>query len=309
MEQTINVEAKHQGERLDKFLQQNISSLSRTRVNTLVKEEKILVNGKVKKPSYRLKENDSVVVKVEEKQKDLLKPYEFKVNIIYEDEDLLVIDKPGGLTVHPPHICADNTLVNALVYMKKELSDINAYRPGVVHRLDKETSGVMVLAKNNASHLKLIEQFASRKIKKEYFAIVWGVVAKDHMVADLPISRDAKNRLKMKVSFVQSKNAFTEGDVKERLPDSTFLSLKPRTGRMHQIRVHLKFLGFPIVGDKKYGIKDSYDELFLHAHKLGLYHPKSEKIMEFVSPVPKRFTEFIEKHRKINENRLGVGDN
>jgi 23S rRNA pseudouridine1911/1915/1917 synthase len=303
MQQTLNAEAKHEGERLDKFLQQNVSSFSRTKINGLIKEEKILVNGKVKKPSYRLKKDDIVVIEVEEKQKDVLKPYEFKVNIIYEDEDLLVIDKPGGLTVHPPQILADNTLVNALVYMKKELSDINVYRPGVVHRLDKETSGVMVLAKNNASHLKLVEQFASRKIKKEYFAIVWGIVAKDHMVADLPIARDTKNRLKMKVSFVQSKNAFTEVNVKERLPDSTFLSLKPRTGRMHQIRVHLKFLGFPIVGDKKYGIKDSYDELFLHAHKLGLYHPKNEKFMEFISPVPKRFTEFVQKHRKLNENR------
>lgn len=237
-----------------------------------------------------------------------MKPFEFNVNIIYEDQDLLVIDKPGGISVHPPQVEASNTLVNALIYMKKELSGINAYRPGVVHRLDKETSGVMVLAKNDRSHLNLVEQFASRKIKKEYLALVWGIVAKDHMVADLPISRDTKNRLKMKVSFVQSKNAFTEVDVKERLPDSTFLSLKPRTGRMHQIRVHLKFLGFPIVGDKKYGIKDDYDELFLHAHKLGLYHPESEKFMEFVSPVPKRFTEFIEMHRKLNENRKGVGD-
>lgn len=129
MQQTLNVEAKHEGERLDKFLQQNVSSFSRTKINGLIKEEQILVNGKVKKPSYRLKKDDIVAIEVEEKQKDVLKPYEFKVNIIYEDEDLLVIDKPGGLTVHPPQVSVENTLVNALVYMKKELSDINVYSP------------------------------------------------------------------------------------------------------------------------------------------------------------------------------------
>ncbi len=299
MQQTLTVEAKHEGERLDKFLQQMVSSFSRTKLNSLIKDEKVLVNDTVKKPSYRLKDGDKVSIEAEENQKDILKPFEFNVKIIYEDEDLLVIDKPGGLTVHPPQHSVDDTLVNALIYMKKELSGINAYRPGVVHRLDKETSGVMVFAKNDASHLKLVEQFAKREIKKEYLAIVWGIISKDHLVADLPISRDTKNRLKMRVSFIRAKNAFTEGDVKERLSDSTLLSLKPRTGRMHQIRVHLKFLGFPIVGDKKYGIKDDYNELFLHAHKLGLYQPKSGKFMEFISPMPIRFEKFIKEHKQL----------
>jgi 23S rRNA pseudouridine1911/1915/1917 synthase len=151
----------------------------------------------------------------------------------------------------------------------------------------------MVLAKNNRSHLNLVEQFRQRKIRKDYLAIVWGKVEKDRLAIDLPLKRDEKNRLKMKVSFLQSKKAYTEFEVRERFKDSTLLSLKLLTGRMHQLRVHLKFLEFPIVGDKKYGIKDDCKDLFLHAYKLGLYHPQQGNFIEFTSPIPGRFKEFI----------------
>jgi 23S rRNA pseudouridine1911/1915/1917 synthase len=296
MEERLTVCANHRGMRLDKFLQANLNSYSRTKITELIHEDRVFVNGSVKKPSYRLKCGETVILKSEEK-KETLKPFAFDVKIIYEDTEILVVDKPGGLTVHPAAETFSETLVNALLYLKKELSTVSPLRPGIVHRLDKETSGVMVLAKNNSSHLKLVEQFRQRKVKKEYFALVWGVINKNHLTVDLPLRRDEKNRLKMKISFIRSKKAYTELEVKERLSDSTFVSLKPLTGRMHQLRVHLKFLGFPILGDKKYGLKDDYGEMFLHAHKLGIYHPRTNEFMEFLSPIPERFEKFISEHR------------
>ena len=297
MEKTLRVPRELKGKRLDKFLSENIDSLSRTKIHLLIEEGNVIVNGEAKKPSYHLKENDTVYIKREEKENNLLEPFEFEIPIIYEDNDILVVDKPAGISTHPPQPGFHDTLVNALVYMKKELSEVSPYRPGVVHRLDKETSGVMVLAKNDTSHLNLIAQFRERKIVKEYFAICWGVINKENLTVDLPMARDQRNRLKMKISFIKAKNAYTDFFVLERLKDSTMLSIKPLTGRMHQIRVHLKFLGYPIVGDKKYGTKDEYDDLYLHAHKLGLYHPREGAFMEFTSPMPMRFKQFMSIHK------------
>lgn len=303
MEKVLHVSESFHGERLDKFLQSNLLSISRTKFNSLIKQGCVLVQGEIRKPNYRLKNGETITVKIDDNKKDVLKPFKFEVNIIYEDSDLLVINKPTGLTVHPPQESVQDTLVNALLYMKKELSSVNVYRPGVVHRLDKETSGCLVLAKNNFTHLRLVEQFRQRKINKEYLAIAWGNVGKDSIVVDLPLRRDEKNRLKMKVSFTKSKNAHTEFSVKEHLNGAVLLAIKLFTGRMHQIRVHLKFLGLPIVGDKKYGIKDNYTEMFLHAHKLGFYHPRSEKFIEFVSPMPERFDKFIDEHENVTRNK------
>lgn len=296
MQKKLIVPPDAQGERLDKFLHTHLEAISRTKINTLIETEKIRVNGTIKKPSYRLKAKEEIDVIFEEVKKDLLKPFAFQVKIIYEDDDILVVDKPSGLVVHPPNPAASNTLVNALLYMDKSLSGINPYRPGVVHRLDKETSGVMVLAKNDKSHLNLVGQFSARKVKKEYLAIVWGKLEKEQLRINLPLTRDTKNRLKMKVSFLHSKKAYTEVNVKENLGAATLLLLKPLTGRMHQLRVHLKFLGFSIVGDKKYGIKDDYSQLFLHAQRLGFYHPAKGDFVEFESPMPERFEKFIREH-------------
>lgn len=297
MEKIIIVPPEAQSERLDRFLSTHLDFISRTKICKLIEKENLLVDYAVKKPSFRLKGNERITIKIEE-EKSGLEPYELEVKVIYEDEDILVVDKPLDLVVHPPQKGYDKTLVNALIYMKKELSLINPLRPGVVHRLDKETSGVMVLAKNNRTHLNLVESFRKREVKKEYRAIVWGEVAKEHLTIDMPLTRDSRNRLKMKVSFLNSKNAYTEIDVLERFSDSTYLSLKIHTGRMHQIRVHLKFLGYPIVGDKKYGIKDSYNEMFLHAYKLGFKHPSKEEFMEWTSPLPQRFNQFMEEREK-----------
>ncbi len=295
-EQKITVSQEACGKRLDKFLSEQFSDISRSKLHALIEGGQVLVNDKPSKPSHHLKIGETIDVTIH-KRKNELKPYDFAVKIIYEDDDILVVDKPANLVVHPPQEGYHQTLVNALIGMKKDLSTVSSDRPGIVHRLDKETSGLLVVAKNNQAHLALVEIFRSRNISKEYRAIVWGLMKKDHMAVDLPVARDAKNRLKMKVSFLKSKEALTELDVLERLEDATHLSVKIHTGRMHQIRVHLNFLGYPIVGDKKYGKKDKYEDLFLHAYKLSFKHPITKKQLEFTSKVPKYFDKFIEENK------------
>ena len=296
MRQEIIVKENFIGKRLDKFLSEVLNSVSRSKILKCIKEKKVLVDGEFKKPSYKVDLNQRVVVDVEE-EKTYLKPYEFDIPIIYEDNHILVIDKPQNLVVQPDS--SNKSIINALIYLKKELSTINPQRPGVVHRLDKDTSGVMVFAKNNFSHLNLIEQFRLRKVKKEYLAISWGDIKQDNIKVDLPIGRDTKERVKMKISFIKSKQALSEIKVLERLTGAVLLLIRPITGRTHQIRVHLKFLELPIVGDKKYGIKDKEKELFLHASRLGFFHPETKKFLEFSSPMPLRFKNFIERYKNV----------
>ena len=297
MEKILVVEEKYIGSRLDVFLSRSLPDISRSKIHAIIKDGRAKVNGKVAKPAFFLKAFDKIQLSLPEIPKQSLQPYPFEVNIIYEDDDVIVVNKPSGITVHPPHAGCANTLVNALIYMKKELAPVSPLRPGVVHRLDNETSGVMVLAKNSRSYLNLVEQFRQRAVRKEYRAIVWGVMAKEHQVVDMPLARDSRNRLQMKVSFLNSKNACTEINVADRLSDATVLSLKIHTGRMHQIRVHLKFLGYPIAGDRKYGKKDHCGQMLLHAYKLGFNHPSGNDFREFVAPLPERFVKFIEDRR------------
>lgn len=298
MKKQLIVGAEHAGLRLDKFLSTHLNSLSRTKINSLIKEGLVFVDGEVRKASFLICRKQQISITLKEVKKEL-KPFDFAVKIIYEDSDILVIDKPPGLVVHPPQEGHHKTLVNALIHLKKELSfSASPLRPGVVHRLDKETSGVMVLAKNEHSYNSLVSQFKERKVSKEYRAIVWGKMRKEKMLIDLPLARDTKNRLKMKVSFLKAKQAHTGLEVLVRLEDSTYLSLRPKTGRMHQIRVHLKFLGFPIVGDRKYGLKDDYQELFLHAKELSFTHPREGKPLKFQSVLPDKFPKFIAEHKE-----------
>ena len=297
MKKQLIVGEENAGKRLDKFLSSQLDFPSRTKILGLIREGLVLVDEEIRKASFLIHQNQKISIILKEEKKEL-KPFDFKVKIIYEDSDIIVIDKPHGLVVHPPQEGHHKTLVNALIHLKKELSpSANTLRPGVVHRLDKETSGVMVLAKNEQSYNSLVVQFKERKVSKEYRAIVWGKIKKEKMLIDLPLARDTKNRLKMKVSFLKAKQAHTDLQVLEQLEDATYLSLRPRTGRMHQIRVHLKFLGFPIVGDKKYGIKDDYKELFLHAKELSFTHPRKERLLKFQSALPDKFTKFITEYK------------
>ena len=289
MKKNILVNKDSEGMRLDTFVASNLPSLSRSRVKKLIDSGDILVNGNKKKVSFRLKENDSVMVSFIESLPEL-RPYSLRVPVIYEDNDIVVVNKPEGLTVHPPNDNCQNTLVNALLYMGKELAPAGRLRRGIVHRLDKETSGVMVVAKNDFAHNSLVQQFKERKIKKEYRAVVWGIIKKDNITANVPLKRDKRNRLKMKVSMFNAKEALTRIEVLKRLKDSTYLRVMLLTGRMHQIRVHMNFLNHPILGDKKYGIKDKMNHLFLHSYLLGLYHPRTDKYMEFKAPLPEWFT-------------------
>ncbi|MBU2044134.1 MAG: RluA family pseudouridine synthase [Candidatus Omnitrophica bacterium] len=295
MEKKIIVDEESSGLRLDKFLVTKIPDLSRTKINSLILAGSVSLDGRIKKPSFLLKTGQLIQVNFSQGSKTL-KPYKITVKIIYEDQDIIIVDKPTGLVVHPPQEGYYKTLVNALMYLGKDLAVVNPLRPGVVHRLDKETSGVMVLAKNQSSYKNLVEQFKGRKVKKEYIACVWGEIKKEKFNIDLPLGRDQANRLKMRVSFTKSKTAYTRVEVTKHLKGSTCLCLKPLTGRMHQLRVHLKFLGYPIAGDKKYGVKDDCKQLLLHARVLGFLHPKTNQPLEFTSPVPERFNNFIQRH-------------
>jgi len=298
MEKKITVSKESQGKRLDKFLVAEFKDFSRSKLNSLIVNGQVLVDGSIKKPHFSLRCGQSVQVKFQQQAKTL-KGYNFPIDIIYEDSDIIVVDKPTGLVVHPPQNGYHETLVNALIYLGKDLAKISDLRPGVVHRLDKETSGIMVLAKNEQSYKNLVEQFKQRKVKKEYLAWVWGQIKKDRLNVDLPLSRDLKNRLKMKVSFLKAKQAYTKIEVISRLKEATQLRLLPVTGRMHQLRVHLKFLGYPIVGDKKYGIKDDCKQLLLHSRFLSLAHPQTKKLLKFTSSIPERFEAFARKHNSI----------
>jgi len=281
------------GLRLDKFLALKLTSLSRNKLHELIAKGQVFVNSKAQKPSLKLKGNEEIRV-VEDEPSAGIRPFDLDIKIIYEDDSVIVIDKPYGLTVHPANKNMHDTLVNALVGKAKSLSQVDRNRPGVVHRLDKETSGLMVLACNNEAHYNLVNQFRERRVNKLYQAIVWGILPQDTITVDMPLHRDSANRTKMRIGFIGSKDARTDVKVLKRFKDSTYVELKIHTGRMHQIRVHMKFLGYPVVGDLKYGQhKTEYKEMLLHAVKLAFFHPKTGKYLEFNSTLPQRFVDFI----------------
>ncbi len=274
--------------RLDKFLSSQLTDISRSQVASWVKKSLVKVNGCLKKSSYILQTGDEIELVIPTKDNSL-KPYNFLIPIIWEDDDLLVVNKPQGLVVHPHGQNKEKTLVNALLYLGKNLSQVSSQRPGIIHRLDKETSGVMILAKNDFSHKNLVNQFKERSVEKEYRALVWGHPKDTQFQVRLPLGRKEKNRLKMEVKLTAAKEAITKFKVLASLDKMTYLAVFPKTGRMHQIRVHLRFLGLPLVGDKKYGRKDSYKHLFLHAYRIKLKHPREGRILDFTCKLPDHF--------------------
>ncbi len=294
-EYVLKAELQHSGMRLDMFLFSYFENLqqglSRSRIQVLIREGNVSSAGrKLAKPHQKVKPGQEIRVGIEERQELAPQSEDIPVEIIYEDADLAVINKPPGLVVHPAPGNDSHTLVNALLHCLSGLSDINPRRPGIVHRLDKETSGVMVVAKNNFTHLGLVKQFARHTIKRKYVALVRGKMEFDENIIELPIGRHPVKRKSMAVSFDEhAKSAKTYYRTVKRANDYSLLELEPFTGRTHQLRVHLAYLGHPILGDSKYGRGANFPRLALHALSLGFNHPRTGKFMEFNSEMPKEF--------------------
>lgn len=280
-------------ERLDKFLSTVFEDLSRQKAKNLILSQKVLVNGEKTKPNYLLKGGEEIVAFLPVASKTKLEPYPLKIPIIFEDEHIAVLAKPANLTVHPPNPKYNQTLLNALIYMKIKILDKEELRYGIVHRLDRETSGVMVIAKTEKAYWHLVNQFKQRKVHKEYRAIVWGILNNKNMDIQLPIARHKENRLKMRISFSEGKFARSLLETIKHIQDKTYLKIFPTTGRMHQIRIHLSFLGHPILGDRKYGYKDGFNNLFLHAYSLQFTHPCDNITMQYTQPLPSYFLNLL----------------
>ena len=278
--------------RLDKFLDQKLE-INRSQIKKHIESGNILLNGKIVKAGYGLKEGDNITVSFEDEEK--LLPENIYFDIIYEDEYLAVISKPQDLVVHPGAGNKSGTLVNGLLYKFKNLSNpIDEDRPGIVHRLDKDTSGLMIIAKNDEAYYKLVDMFKNREIEKHYLAIVHGNIYEDFDV-DAPIGRDPNNRIKMKVVEENSKHASSSFHVVKNFDKFTLLDVTLHTGRTHQIRVHLSYVNHPVVGDETYGIKNKYkiNTQLLHAYKLKFIHPITGEELEIVDEFPKRFIDFM----------------
>ncbi|MFZ4774881.1 MAG: RluA family pseudouridine synthase [Terrimicrobiaceae bacterium] len=278
------------GIRLDRFLSLEFPDFSRVRLQTFVRDGFVLVNGATTRPSQALRLNDRVEVTIPaEVEPATVSAQDIPLNIIYEDKSLLVLNKPAGLVVHPGAGNSDGTLVNALLFHCAGLSVIGGVeRPGIVHRLDKETSGCLAVAKTDIAHRSLSEQFANRTVKKTYLALVEGVPRMPHGKIDATIGRHAIHRQKMAVNE-RGRDALTQYRVLASSAGKALLECQPRTGRTHQIRVHLKHLGHAIVGDPLYGRRGEYPRHFLHAWKISFAHPKSGKALEFCAPLPPDF--------------------
>lgn len=288
--------AKHGGERIDKFLAQKLDK-SRSLVQKLIKDELVLVNGEVVKTNYSVVDGDEIDVK----QLDVVDntniiPQPMDLDIVYEDDDLLVINKPSGLVVHPAPGHYQDTLVNGLLAYSNKLSDINGeFRPGIVHRIDKDTSGLLVVCKNNETHEELANQLSDKTLFRQYLAIVHGEIEEDEGEIIAPIGRDPRDRVKMAVVAKNSKEAQTNFKVLERYDHYTLVSCNLLTGRTHQIRVHFDFINYTLVGDPLYGIKPTIDTKgqALHAYKLGFIHPRSGEYMEFEAKPPQEFVDTL----------------
>ncbi|MBI4335170.1 MAG: RluA family pseudouridine synthase [Candidatus Omnitrophica bacterium] len=287
---TIKVDKSGVGKRLDVFLAETHHKLStRSHIKKIIDDGGALVNNAVSKPHHKLREGDVVEVDLtKEKKEGDLAAENIPLDIVYEDEHLLVVNKPAGMASHPARGMNAGTLVNALLYHCGNLSGMGQTdRPGIVHRLDKDTTGLMVVAKDDQTHRLLAGQFKERTIKKRYIAFVKGAVELDTGLIEAPIGRHPSQRQKLAVRFSESRDALTEYKVVKRFSDCTMLELTPKTGRMHQLRVHLAYIGHPILGDAVYGKKsDLISRQALHAHTLGFTHPVTKEYLEFKAEMP-----------------------
>lgn len=286
----FNVGENEESLRLDVFLsEQEDLGLTRSRIQGLIQEKMVMVNDLPGKANYKLKIGDKVTVSVPPPKELIIQGEEISLDIIYEDEDLIVINKPQGMVVHPANGICSGTLVNALLAHCKDLSGIGGVtRPGIVHRLDKDTSGLLVVAKNDLAHLSLAEQIKERQVKKTYLTLVYGNMKNDQGTIEAPIGRHPVDRKKMAVVFRTGKPAITHYRVLKRFGNYTYLEIDLETGRTHQIRVHLAYIGHPVVGDPVYSSKNKFNlpGQFLHSARLVFTHPRSGEEMEFSAPLP-----------------------
>ena len=276
--------------RLDHYLANN-TEFSRSKITNLIKEGKILVNGKNVKTGYLIKENDIIEINYEEEELKA-EPEKMDLDIVYEDNDVIVVNKANKVVVHPACGNKSGTLVNGLLYHSKNLSSINGeFRPGIVHRIDADTTGLLMIAKNDKAHKILADQLKEKTTHRVYYALVWGVINNETGNVDAPIGRDPKDRKKMAVSPDNSKEAITHFRVIERYKNATLIELKLGTGRTHQIRVHMKYIGHPVVNDPVYSNKPLFDDSgqCLHAKELGFIHPTTNEFMKFDSELPECF--------------------
>lgn len=286
--------------RLDKILVSFMPDKSRSYIAKIIDEGNCFVNGNVAKASLKLKAGDSIEIDVPENKPLEVKAEDIPLDIVYEDSDLLIINKQQGIVVHPSNGHWEHTLVNAILHHCNDLSGINGViRPGIVHRIDKDTSGLICVAKNDKAHNFLAEQLKNHTMARDYIALVRGVIQENNGTIDMPIGRDKNNRQKMAVTKENSKNAVTHFRVLKRFANNTLIECKLVTGRTHQIRVHMSYIGYPVEGDPLYGSR-TYDKLYsggqlLTAYKLRLIHPTSKKEMEFEIELPSYFKEIIDK--------------
>tara|TARA_Y100000591_G_scaffold163742_1_gene141307 strand:- start:142 stop:1122 length:981 start_codon:yes stop_codon:yes gene_type:complete len=326
MKKKINLIAKESDEniRIDVFVSKKEKDISRTRIKNLIINRNLKINNKtIVDPSKRISNGDLIELSIPEPKKPSLKPYDYKLNISYEDEDLIVLNKPAGIVIHPGAGNFDKTIVNALInYDKNNLSNISdELRPGIVHRIDKNTSGLIVVAKNNPTHEHLSNQFNKHTITRVYKLLIWGKIRPSSGKISTLITRSSKNRQMMEVSNTKGKNAITNYKTLEvfenkKSPTLSLLECKLETGRTHQIRVHMNYLGNSIVGDDKYkkkikkikNIDERLEKLllnlnrqFLHASTLGFFHPKKKKEMTFSSILPQELDNILKKLRNTNK--------
>lgn len=288
------------GARIDKYLTEELD-YSRTQVNKMLDAGMIVVNDEKVKPSYKVKINDIISILEEFHEESDVVPFKMDLDIIYEDEDIIVLNKPAGLVVHPGSGNTTNTLANGLMYYTKNLSDLNGVeRPGIVHRLDKDTSGIMLVAKTNRAHQVLAEDFKSHDVKREYIALVCGVLPHNKAKIDAPIGRDVNARKKMCVTATNSKNAITHLQVLKRYKNNTLVSLNLETGRTHQIRVHMNYIGHPVFNDPVYGTQklSEYGQ-FLHSRTIDFVHPITKEKLHFSCPLPEYFEAYLKMLEEI----------
>ena len=300
MKEQIDLQLGEQSGRIDKVLSQELADYSRSQIQQWLKEERVKVNGTIVKANYKVKAGDQVTIAVPEPTVLELTPENIPLEIVYEDEDVAVVNKPQGMVVHPSAGHPNGTLVNALLFHMQDLSSINdVIRPGIVHRIDKDTSGLLMIAKNDFAHESLAKQLKEKTSLRKYVALVHGVIPHEKGVIDAPIGRSKTDR-KMQAVIEEGKPAVTHFQVLERFADFTLVELQLETGRTHQIRVHMKYIGYPLAGDPVYGPKKTLPGKgqFLHARLLGFEHPRTGALLTFEAPLPEVFQKTLEKLRK-----------